>query len=123
MVIRATFEHMMSRPHHERKDFAAACSMVVVGLLFFGWVALFAHNVQSDVAAQASAPVSTSETSNGDNTADALSSLTKQIQTVRTSYSQTVTPSSAPQIINIDSLPAASPGESQTTGQVQDSNQ
>ena len=104
---------MKTRPHQERRDFAAACSFVIVGILFFGWIVLFARNVQSDVASRSDAAVSDAT---GTSASDALSQLTQQIQNTRAQYSasaETATPSTnAPQVINIDAIPA--PADSAT---------
>jgi hypothetical protein len=107
MVILATIEHMKTRTHQERKDFAAMCSFVIVALLFFGWLALFVRNVQSDVASQQqSAQLSSSDTSN--NGANALTSLEQNIQNSKNSFTNVRTQASQgtePQIINIDTMP------------------
>jgi hypothetical protein len=50
---------MRDRPHQERKDFAAACAFVVVVILFFGWIVLFARNIESTVSAQNTQPIVT----------------------------------------------------------------
>ena len=101
MVIRATIEHMKTRPHQERRDFATMVSVLVVGVLFVGWIMLFISNVRSDVARQ-SYGNALSQTS------DAKNALTQQINTIRDSYNHAmqVPQPSAPQIIDIDTVPA-----------------
>ena len=103
MVIRATIEHMKTRPHQERRDFAAMVSVLVVGVLFVGWIILFVSNVQSDIA-QMSDANSLSQTSNAKNAV----SITQQINTLRDSYTHAmqVPQPAAPQIIDIDTVPA-----------------
>ncbi|MDB5188017.1 MAG: hypothetical protein JWO50_537 [Candidatus Kaiserbacteria bacterium] len=107
MIIQATIEHMKTRPHQERKDFAAACSFVIVAILFLGWLALFVHNVQSDVASQQQTN-QISSTDNSANGANALTSLKENIQSSTDSFANLqaqASPGNDPQIINIDTMP------------------
>ena len=102
MVIHATIEHLKTRPHQERRDFATMVSVLVVGVLFIGWVILFVSNVRSDIAQQSHTnPLS--QTSGAKNAV----SISQQINAIRDSYTQAtqVSPPAAPQVINIDTVP------------------
>lgn len=105
MVIRATIEHMKTRPHQERRDFAALVSFVVVGVLFVGWLVLFVRNVSNDIARSGTSSASTTQTGNAQ---AALDQISQQMSDVQRSYSQLtnqVAQPAAPQIINVDTVP------------------
>lgn len=50
MVVRRTIEHLKTRPKEERTAFAASVSIVVVVILFVGWIIYFFHSIATTPA-------------------------------------------------------------------------
>lgn len=101
MVIQATIEHMKSRPHEERRDFAALVSALVVGVLFVGWVILFVHNVNAEFASRAQEGFANAK----DQTSSVLNSMDLSNTLGGTTTRTKVAQPPAPEIINIDAVP------------------
>jgi len=48
MVLQKTVDKLKSRPRHERRAVARGVAMLVVAVLFIGWVILFFKNIQAN---------------------------------------------------------------------------
>ncbi|OGG60059.1 hypothetical protein A3C86_03210 [Candidatus Kaiserbacteria bacterium RIFCSPHIGHO2_02_FULL_49_16] len=48
MVLKKAVDNLRGRPHHERRAVARGSALVVVGILFLGWVIWFFNNITAN---------------------------------------------------------------------------